>query len=178
MAALADTCGLNQSLNAVGTGAEGSFLQGPLVAARRALVMGTAVKSRRIMWSSSSLFELCILWYYCFCLLDFFGRIFLLEGMLMGCGISFPFVVSRATDYIDAAAQLPAASASKRRQQQAKPVLALARCAERSVLRQGWNVKCEMPGGYVEQTDGVRQPQSALHERRLASTEEQHSQHG
>ena len=95
-----------------------------------------------------------------------------------GRGISFPFVVSRATDCIDAAAQLTAASASKRRQQQAKPVLALARCAERSVLRQGWNVKCEMPGGYVEQTDGVRQPQSALHERRLASTEEQHSQHG
>jgi hypothetical protein len=55
----------------VGTGAEGSFLQGPLVAARRALVMETAVKSRRIMWSLSSLFELCILWYYCFCLLDF-----------------------------------------------------------------------------------------------------------
>ena len=60
----------------------------------------------------------------------------------MGCGIPFPFVVSRATDYINAAAQLTAASASKRRQQQAKPVLALARCAERSVLRQGWNVKC------------------------------------
>lgn len=60
----------------------------------------------------------------------------------MGCGISLPFVVSRAIDYFDAAAPLPSASASKRRQQQAKPVLVLARCAERSVLRQGWNVKC------------------------------------
>lgn len=52
----------------------------------------------------------------------------------MGCGIPFPFVVSRATDYINAAAQLPAASASKRHQQQAKPVLVLARSAERSVM--------------------------------------------
>lgn len=125
----------------MGTGAEGSFLQGPLVAARRALVMETAVKSRRIMWSLSSLFELCILWYYCFCLLDFFVRFFYWKKCSWAVGfLSHLSLAQRLTT--DAAAQLPAASASKRRQQQAKPVLVLARCAERSVLQQGWNVKC------------------------------------
>lgn len=105
----------------MGTGAEGSFLQGPLVAARRALVMGTAVKSRRIMWSSSSLFELCILWYYCFCLLDFFCQNFLLEDMLMGVGffshLSLAERLTTSTLLHNSRQLLPLRDASNRRSQ-------------------------------------------------------------